>query len=131
MKVLGHGQLPPSISWSLTSSAAAAISYADRGTSAIIASQLLDELHWSESQLGNVQASFFAGYALTQVLGGLLGGGSCSREDHCGENNDIRRGTSESYRTILPLSLFLTAIATLLFPIVVKFGGPVYLFGIV
>ena len=126
MKLLGHGQLPPSISWSLTSSAAAAISYADRGTSAIVASQLLDELHWSESQLGNVQASFFAGYALTQVLGGLLGGGSRSREDHCGENDDIRRGTSESYRTILPLSLFLTAIATLLFPMAAKLGGAEY-----
>ena len=126
MKLLGDGHLPPSISWSLTSSAAAAISYADRGTSAIVASQLLDELHWSESQLGNVQASFFAGYALTQVLGGLLGGGSRSHEDHCGENNDIRRGTSESYRTILPLSLFLTAIATLLFPMAAKLGGAEY-----
>lgn len=122
MKLLGHGQLPPSRSWSLTSSAAAAISYADRGTSAIVASQLLDELHWTESQLGNVQASFFAGYALTQVLGGLLGGGSRRR----GESINIQRSTSENYRTILPLSLFLTAIATLLFPIAAKLGGAEY-----
>lgn len=123
MKLLDHGQLPPARSWSLTSSAAAAISYADRGTSAIVASQLLDELHWTESQLGMVQASFFAGYALTQVLGGLLGGDSRRRR---GESINIQRSASENYRTILPLSLFLTAIATLLFPIAAKLGGAEY-----
>lgn len=126
MKLLGrHGQvLPPALSWSLTSSTAAAISYADRGTSAIVASQLLDELHWTEGQLGHVQASFFVGYAITQVLGGLLGGGGSRRH---GENSNIRRtSSSDSYRTVLPLSLFLSAIATLLFPIAAKLGGAGY-----
>ena len=61
-------RLPPAaLQWSCAASAAAAISYADRGTSAIAASSLLSELHWNESQLGNVQSSFFVGYALTQV----------------------------------------------------------------
>jgi hypothetical protein len=91
-----------------------------------VASQLLYELHWTESQLGAVQASFFAGYALTQVLGGLLGGGG-SRHRRPGENSNIRRtSTSDSYRTVMPLSLFLTAIATLLFPIAAKLGGSEY-----
>ena len=61
-------RLPPAaLQWSIAASATAAISYADRGTSAIAASSLLSELHWNESQLGNVQSSFFVGYALTQV----------------------------------------------------------------
>ena len=90
MKMLGHGglcslqQIPPTLSWCLTSSTAAAISCADWGMSATVASQLLDELRWTECQLGNAQGSF--GYALTQVMGELLGGGShrlhccCHRE---------------------------------------------------
>ena len=48
--------------------------FTNAGTSAIVASSLLDELHWSESQVGQVQSAFFVGYALTQVFGGLLGG---------------------------------------------------------
>lgn len=48
------------------------------GTSAIAASSLLDELHWNESQLGQVQSAFFVGYALTQVFGGVMGGRSSS-----------------------------------------------------
>ncbi|EJK50413.1 hypothetical protein THAOC_30622, partial [Thalassiosira oceanica] len=48
--------LPPSaLRWSAASSVAAAVSYADRGTSAVAASSLLDSLGWSESQLGGVQ----------------------------------------------------------------------------
>jgi hypothetical protein len=43
--------------------------------SAVVASQLLDEWGWTEGELGGVQASFFAGYTLSQVLGGLLGSG--------------------------------------------------------
>jgi hypothetical protein len=71
-----------------------------------------------------VQASFFVGYAITQVLGGLLGGGGSRRH---GENSNIRRtSSSDSYRTVLPLSLFLSAIATLLFPIAAKLGGAGY-----
>ena len=59
--------LPPAASsWTLTSTAAAAISYADRGTSAIAASGILADLGWTESQLGTVQSSFFLGYGLTQ-----------------------------------------------------------------
>ena len=68
-------RLPPAaLQWSYAASTAAAISYADRGTSAIAASSLLNELHWNESQLGNVQSSFFIGYGLTQIIGGILGG---------------------------------------------------------
>jgi hypothetical protein len=72
-----------------------------------------------------VQASFFAGYAITQVLGGLSGGGGSRRS---GENSNIPHTstTSASYRTVLPLSLFLSAIATLLFPLAAKLGGAEY-----
>jgi MFS family permease len=125
-------QLPPiPRSWCLASSAAAAISYADRGASAIVASQLL-ESGWTESQLGGVQGSFFAGYALTQVLGGLLGGGrgqgkgrrkSKSKENMDGE---VVAAATGNYRSILPISLSLTAIATLLFPIATECGGSTY-----
>ncbi|KAL3781418.1 hypothetical protein ACHAW5_010762, partial [Stephanodiscus triporus] len=159
---------PPSLlSWCVASSAASAISYADRGTSAVASSQLLHELGWTEGQLGGVQGSFYAGYALTQVLGGLLGGGrgglrgrgrgrrrrgrdgaidaeegsssSSSRND--GEEDDeegsdgavrLDGGVEEEdeepvvgyYRSILPLSLALTAISTLLFPLSAERGGP-------
>ena len=68
-------RLPPAaLQWSYAASTAAAISYADRGTSAIAASSILNELDWSESELGNVQSSFFIGYGLTQIIGGILGG---------------------------------------------------------
>ena len=172
------------------------------GTSAIVASSLLDELHWNESQLGRVQSAFFIGYALTQVFGGVLGGqrrkirsssptdtetssssssSSSSRHNSVGaENNngseeddddyyyyygttftnsrrkdveyngkmlqqqldddddvntDSMTTTTSStkqqhqqqqqdgrYRTILPLSLLLTGITTLLFPVAAKAG---------
>ncbi len=133
------------------------------GTSAIAASSLLDELHWSESQLGQVQSAFFVGYALTQVFGGLLGGRSSSsvtttggynsvvdngnddnvtftsRDAEYGRlmdttNNNNRYNTEskttitstqkrhEGYRTILPLSLILTGITTLLFPMAATAG---------
>ena len=112
--------LPPAaLQWSVAASTAAAISYADRGTSAIAASSLLDELHWTESQLGEVQSSFFIGYALTQVLGGILGGEDSS-------SNDDESGKSGGYRTILPLSLFLSGIVTMLFPIAATIGGPTW-----
>ncbi|KAL3802164.1 hypothetical protein ACHAWO_007804 [Cyclotella atomus] len=103
--------LPPKIaSWATASSLAASISYADRGTSAIAASSLLDQLHWSESQLGGVQGAFFAGYAITQVFGGVLGGQ---------KSNDGREG----YRIVLPVSLLLTGLTTLLFPLAaIHFG---------
>ena len=113
--------LPPAaLQWSVAASTAAAISYADRGTSAIAASSLLDELHWTESQLGEVQSSFFIGYALTQVLGGILGG-----EDSISSIDD-ESGKSGGYRTILPLSLFLSGIVTMLFPIAATIGGPTW-----
>ena len=103
--------LPPKIeTWSTVSSLAAAVSYADRGTSAIAASSLLQQLHWSESQLGGVQSAFFFGYAITQVVGGVLGG----------EKSDNERG---GYRAVLPASLFFTGLTTILFPIVsIHFG---------
>lgn len=140
--------LPPAaLSWSAASSLAAAISYADRSTSAIAASSLLEELKWTEGQLGEVQSAFFLGYGLTQVAGGLIAGrtdgqGSkvglemtegVSVED--GLNNSllgevevaadgVKGGRStEGFRTVLPLSLFLTAMATLLFPVAAT-GGP-------
>lgn len=95
--------LPPKVaSWSTASSFAASISYADRGTSAIAASSLLNQFHWTESQLGGVQSSFFVGYALTQVLGGILGG--------------QRRDEKGAFRTVLPASLLFTGLTTLLFP---------------
>ena len=145
----------------------------DKGTSAIAASSLLDELHWSESQLGHVQSAFFVGYALTQVFGGLLGGGHrsssssnipsfaegstggtlfsdnaaishrASRDFELGKlliddddgddtrTNNIQRQRPQQqndgggYRTILPISLVLTGITTLLFPIAAK-AGPQY-----
>lgn len=110
-------RLPPAaLQWSYAASTAAAISYADRGTSAIAASSLLNELHWNESQLGNVQSSFFIGYGLTQIIGGILGGEGTSN------NND---GTTKSggYRTVLPISLLLTGIITMLFPLAASYGG--------
>ena len=127
--------LPPALrSWCIASSAAAAASYADRGTSAIVASQLLENLHWTESQLGDVQGSFFAGYALTQVLGGLLGGGrgrgkrgggkGRRRGGEVGTGSGGGGGGGGDYRAVLPLSLCLTAIATLLFPFTAERGGP-------
>ena len=104
--------LPPKIaSWSTASSFAASISYADRGTSAIAASSLLHNLHWTESELGGVQSAFFVGYALTQIFGGVLGGQ---------KPNDNARG---GYRSILPVSLFLTGLTTMLFPMAsIHFG---------
>ena len=106
---------PDALQWSYAASTAAAISYADRGTSAIAASSLLNELHWSESELGNVQSSFFIGYGLTQIIGGVLGGEGISN------NND---GTAKSggYRTVLPTSLLLTGIITILFPLAASYG---------
>jgi MFS family permease len=103
--------LPPKIAtWSTAASFAASISYADRGTSAIAASSLLEQLHWTESQLGGVQSSFFIGYAITQVFGGVLGG----------QKSDDERG---GYRAILPASLFFTGLTTLLFPLAsIHFG---------
>lgn len=103
--------LPPKIAtWSTVSSLAAAVSYADRGTSAIAASSLLQQLHWSESQLGGVQSAFFFGYAITQVVGGVLGG----------EKSDNERG---GYRAVLSASLFFTGLTTILFPIAsIHFG---------
>jgi hypothetical protein len=71
-------------------------------------------LHWTESQLGGVQSAFFAGYAITQVFGGVLGGQKRS-------NRDERGG--EGYRIVLPVSLLLTGLTTLLFPLAaVHFG---------
>ena len=128
--------LPPAaLRWSAASSAAAAISYADRGASAVAASSLLDSLGWSESQLGGVQSAFFAGYALTQVAGGVLaGGGACRDAGGTGEDglslidgggrrtSEMRRRDDERFRSVLPLSLFLTGIATLLFPLAASMG---------
>ena len=105
---------PDALQWSYAASTAAAISYADRGTSAIAASSLLNELHWSESELGNVQSSFFIGYGLTQIIGGILGG-----ED----NNSDGTTKSGGYRTVLPISLLLTGIITMLFPLAASYGG--------
>ncbi|KAL3816930.1 hypothetical protein ACHAXA_009790 [Cyclostephanos tholiformis] len=133
-------QLPPAPrSWCIASSAAAAISYADRGASAIVASQLL-ESGWTEGQLGGVQGSFFAGYALTQVLGGLLGGGRGRgtgmrrrREKKNGElvaaardDDDREEDGGGNYRSVVPISLSLTAIATLLFPMAAEYGGSTF-----
>ena len=109
-------RLPPdALQWSYAASTAAAISYADRGTSAIAASSLLNELHWSESQLGNVQSSFFIGYGLTQIIGGILGGEDTS-------NNSDSATKSGGYRTVLPISLLLTGIITMLFPLAASYG---------
>ena len=132
------------------------------GTSAIAASSLLDELHWNESQLGQVQSAFFVGYALTQVFGGVLGGRSSSSTTSAkGSYNSIAIGSGssdndyyekekdaeetkllninsntaissttpqqqqkrqEGYRRILPLSLVLTGITTILFPMAAMAG---------
>ncbi|KAL7464611.1 hypothetical protein ACHAXS_004953, partial [Conticribra weissflogii] len=156
------------LNWSLAASFAAAISYADRGTSAIAASSLLDELKWTEGDLGDVQGAFFLGYALTQVFGGVLGGiggdgelddsenyygnegfdgdlGGNMQTESNSQNNPqtiaTRKGTNldfitptedewrttkmkAGYRTILPLSLIFTGLATLLFPYAAIHGGP-------
>ena len=106
--------LPPkTLTWSTASSFAACISYADRGTSAIAASSLLDQLHWTESQLGGVQSAFFVGYAITQVFGGVLGGRSS------GDAGESKGG----YRSVLPASLFFSGVTTLLFPLAsIHFG---------
>eukprot|EP00985_Skeletonema_marinoi_P016010 scaffold8471_cov124-Skeletonema_marinoi.AAC.4 len=169
MKTPSPPILPPrALHWSIAASTAAAISYADRGTSAIAASSLLDELHWNESQLGQVQSAFFVGYALTQVFGGVLGGRSSSStdatmteedsynsiaigsgssdNDYYGKDKDaeetkllnINSNTAtaissttqqqqqqkrqEGYRRILPLSLVLTGITTILFPMAAMAG---------
>mmetsp|Transcript_25478 Transcript_25478/g.53329 ORF Transcript_25478/g.53329 Transcript_25478/m.53329 type:complete len:693 (+) Transcript_25478:80-2158(+) len=158
----------PALNWSLAASFAAAISYADRSTSAIAASSLLDELKWTEGDLGDVQSAFFLGYALTQVFGGVLGGIGGDSELDSSKNYDgdevfdgnfgddgqskansrnnpqttaTRKGPrpevvsqiedewSKSkkragYRTILPISLILTGLATLLFPYAAIHGGP-------
>lgn len=111
---------PPALRWSAAASAAAAISYADRGTSAVAASSLLEELRWSEGQLGEVQGAFFLGYALTQVLGGILGGSARAG------GADGAGGKAGGYRIVLPLSLFLTGATTLLFPLAVASGGPAW-----
>jgi len=119
--------LPPAaLQWCTAASAAAAISYADRGTTAIAASSLLDELQWSEGQLGEVQSAFFVGYALTQVLGGILGGATAGAPIDRTDNNGGGPPTDRTggYRTILPLSLFLTGVTTLLFPLAATLGGP-------
>ncbi len=109
------------------------------GTSAIAASSLLDELHWNESQLGQVQSAFFVGYALTQVFGGLLGGstattkGAATVEDGShfdiddgsegiNTNSDAATTNQQRFRQILPVSLVLTGITTLLFPIAATAG---------
>ncbi|KAK1736282.1 solute carrier family 17 protein [Skeletonema marinoi] len=167
MKTPSPPILPPrALHWSIAASTAAAISYADRGTSAIAASSLLDELHWNESQLGQVQSAFFVGYALTQVFGGVLGGRSSSSttsakgsynsiaigsgssdNDYYGKDKDAeetkllninnsntataissttqqqqQQKRQEGYRRILPLSLVLTGITTILFPMAAMAG---------
>ena len=122
--------LPPAASsWTLTSAAAAAISYADRGTSAIAASGILSDLGWSESQLGTVQSSFFLGYGLTQVVGGLLSEAGEDDHQHVDEggpptSNNKKRPRREAFRTVLPVSIALTALATLAFPAAATYGGP-------
>ena len=122
--------LPPAASsWTLTSAAAAAISYADRGTSAIAASGILSDLGWSESQLGTVQSSFFLGYGLTQVVGGLLSETGEDDHQHVDEGgpqtrNNNKRPRREAFRTVLPVSIALTALATLAFPAAATYGGP-------
>ena len=119
-------KLPPSaLAWSTAASTAAAISYADRSTSAIAASSLLEELHWTEGQLGDVQSAFFVGYALTQVLGGLLGGAVEPVNDGGGNDTSAATATankSGGYRTVLPWSLFLTGVTTFLFPLAASCG---------
>ncbi|KAL3788933.1 hypothetical protein HJC23_000217 [Cyclotella cryptica] len=117
--------LPPkTLTWSTASSLAASISYADRGTSAIAASSLLDQLHWTESQLGGVQSSFFVGYAITQVFGGVLGGRSAAGALSTTDNVETTGGGGGGgYRTVLSASLFFTGLTTLLFPLVaMQFG---------
>ena len=122
--------LPPAASsWTLTSAAAAAISYADRGTSAIAASGILADLGWSESQLGTVQSSFFLGYGLTQVVGGLLSEAGEDDHQHVDQggpptSTSNKRPGREAFRTVLPLSIALTALATLAFPAAATYGGP-------
>ena len=122
--------LPPAASsWTLTSAAAAAISYADRGTSAIAASGILADLGWSESQLGTVQSSFFLGYGLTQVVGGLLSEAGEDDHQHVDQggpptSTSNKRPEREAFRTVLPLSIALTALATLAFPAAATYGGP-------
>ncbi|KAL7476474.1 hypothetical protein ACHAW6_003845 [Cyclotella cf. meneghiniana] len=113
--------LPPkTLAWSTASSLAASISYADRGTSAIAASSLLDQLHWTESQLGGVQSSFFVGYAITQVFGGVLGGRS---KTGALSTDNVETAGGGGYRTVLAVSLFFTGLTTLLFPFVAtQFG---------
>ena len=93
--------------------------FTNAGTSAIVASSLLDELHWSESQVGQVQSAFFVGYALTQVVGGLLGGYQNENE----QEEEGQRQHQEGYRTIVPISLVLTGITTLLFPVAAQIDG--------
>ena len=122
------GPAPSCVVMDPTSTAAAAISYADRGTSAIAASGLLSDLGWTEGQLGTVQSSFFVGYGLTQVVGGLLS----ESDDDAHHQHDDREATSlaskrprkEAFRTVLPLSIALTALATLAFPAAATYGGP-------
>lgn len=122
--------LPPAASsWTLTSTAAAAISYADRGTSAIAASGLLFDLGWTEGQLGTVQSSFFIGYGLTQVVGGLLSesGDDDARHQHTDQeaaSSAGRRPRREAFRTVLPVSIALTALTTMAFPAAAIYGGP-------
>ena len=97
-------------------------------------------MKWSESQLGQVQSAFFVGYALTQVFGGLLGGrtattrgGAATIEDDSNfdiddgseginTNSDISTTNQQRFRQILPVSLVLTGITTLLFPIAATAG---------
>ncbi len=87
-----------------------------------------------------MQGSFFAGYALTQVLGGLLGGGRGRgtgmrrrREKKNGElvaaardDDDREEDGGGNYRSVVPISLSLTAIATLLFPMAAEYGGSTF-----
>ncbi len=101
------------LSWSLAASFAAAISYADRGTSAIAASSLLDELKWTEGDLGDVQGAFFLGYALTQVFGGVLGGiggdGELDVSENCYDNEGFDGDLGEfpsSYPFLKEISLY-------------------------
>jgi hypothetical protein len=60
-----------------------------------------------------VQSAFFVGYAITQVFGGVLGGRSS------GDAGESKGG----YRSVLPASLFLSGVTTLLFPLAsIHFG---------